>query len=79
MANREAHLAYVAKAENKVKVAGPMFADDNETMEGSLLVIEAETSAEVDAWSQGDPYRQAGLFDRVEIHPFKWVIGKNER
>ena len=74
LANREAHLAYAATTE-MIRMAGPLFADDGETMIGSLIVVEAKDRAAVEAFRVNDPYVQAGLFDRVEIHPFRWSLG----
>lgn len=75
LANREEHLKYAAGFADKLKMAGPVFLDDGETMAGSLLLIEAETKAEIEAFSAGDPYAKAGLFESVDIRPFKQSIG----
>lgn len=78
MANREAHLAYVAEHIDKVKVAGPLFADDGTTMVGSMLLMEAGSVAEIEAWSEADPYRKAGLFEEVKINQINWSFGAPE-
>ena len=75
MANREAHLAYVAVNADKVPAAGPLL-DEDGRMKGSLLIIEADDRNAVEAFSAADPYRQAGLFDRVEIHAWRQSVGK---
>ncbi len=75
MANRSAHLDFVAASNGKVKVGGPMLSDDGETMIGSILIIEADSLSEAQSWSALDPYARAGLFERVDIHPWKWVVG----
>ena len=76
MATREAHLAYV-KATNLVTfhVGGPFLSDDR-TMIGSMLIVEAESRAKLDAFVAGDPYGKAGLFRSVEIRPWKVTVGK---
>ena len=74
-ANRPAHLQY-AGASGAIRMAGPMLADDGETMTGSLFVIEAEDLDAARRFNAEDPYTQAGLFERVEIHPFRWLIGE---
>ena len=61
LANREAHLAYVQET-GCVRIAGPFLDDTHETMIGSLVIIEAETRADAEAWAAGDPYAKAGLF-----------------
>lgn len=67
MATREAHLAYVANMGEAVRLLGPLLDEDGE-MKGSLLIVEVEDIAEARLFSAGDPYVQAGLFERVEIH-----------
>ena len=75
MATREAHLAYVRGFLDRLPAAGP-FLDANDNMAGSMLIFEAESLAEAEAFSANDPYRQAGLFERVEIRPFRLTLGK---
>lgn len=72
MANREAHLAYVAET-GVVLFGGPMITDGE--MRGSLLVIEADSMDAARDWAAQDPYGLAGLFDSVEITEWKKVIG----
>ncbi len=68
---RPAHLAHLdplAKA-GRVKLAGP-FLDKT----GSLIVVEAESLAEVWALGARDPYVTEGVFNRVEVKPFTAVL-----
>lgn len=74
LANRDAHLSYVADT-GKVKIAGPLLSDDGETMCGSLIILDVDDIAAAKDWCENDPYAKAGLFDRVEIRPWKWVVG----
>jgi uncharacterized protein YciI len=60
----------------RVRVAGPTLAADSETMNGSLLIVEAEDLAAVEAFVADDPYSQAGLFETVVIRPFHWGLGQ---
>lgn len=76
LANREEHLKYAGDFLGMIKLAGPMFLDDGETMAGSMLIMEADTKAEIEAFSEGDPYRKAGLFQTVDIRPFVQSLGK---
>ncbi|TKB80840.1 MAG: hypothetical protein E8D45_02495, partial [Nitrospira sp.] len=41
---------------------------------GSLIVIEAESLHEAQAFAQQDPYTVHGVFARVEVHPFMQVL-----
>jgi len=74
MAAREAHLAYVREHISLVKIAGPLL-DDEGQMAGSMFVIEAPDKAAVEAFSAADPYRLAGLFERVEVRSWKVTVG----
>ncbi len=79
LATREAHLAWVGDHAAIVLMAGPVFQDDGETMAGSTFVIEADDLAAARAWAADDPYSKAGVFDTVEIRPFRWAIGDGPR
>ena len=73
MDNREAHLAYI-KETGVVSQAGPLL-DDAESMIGSLIVLEVANLDAARDWAANDPYAKAGLFDSVELIPWKKVIG----
>jgi uncharacterized protein YciI len=70
MANREAHLAYMKSLGDQVKLGGP-YLDGQDQMAGSLIIVEADTIEAAQAISANDPYRLAGLFETVEITPFR--------
>ncbi len=73
MANREAHLAYVAES-GVVSQAGPLL-DEGGNMCGSLLILDVEDMAAAQAWADNDPYAKAGLFGSVQLIIWKKVIG----
>ncbi len=73
MATREAHFAY-ARGQGVVRLGGP-FLDPAGDMAGSLIIIEAEDLAAAQAFSDNDPYKLAGLFERVEIRPWRATFG----
>ena len=70
LANYDAHKAYLGSSPLKIVISGPLLAEDNETMIGSLFLFEAETKAEVVAFNAADPFSKAGIWERVDIHPF---------
>lgn len=72
--NRPNHLAYLTSLGAALKFAGPFTAEDGETMNGSLIVVEAPSPAAARAIADGDPFARAGLFASVEIRPWKWSI-----
>lgn len=73
-ANRQDHLAYVEET-GCVAVAGPFLAEDGESMNGSLIVLDVPDRAAAEAWAAKDPYALAGLFQSVEIRAWKRLIG----
>ena len=77
LANRPDHLAYIFENPG-VAVAGPFLDEDGETMIGSMIVLDVKTRSEAENWARSDPYARAGLFDRVEIHSWKHLIGRLE-
>lgn len=74
MAVREAHLAYIGEHIERVKLAGPLL-DEAGEMAGSLILYEADSLAEAQAFSDADPYKAAGVFERVEISAMKITRG----
>ncbi len=73
-ANRPAHLEWLAGLGDVVRAAGP-FLDDDGAPAGSLIVIEADSRQAAAEIAARDPYRRAGVFEEVEIRPWKWLIG----
>lgn len=71
--NRSAHLAYIADT-GVVEMAGPLLNDTGE-MAGSLVILEVESLDAANTWAANDPYAKAGLFENVQISPWKKVIG----
>jgi uncharacterized protein YciI len=71
LANYDSHKAYLATTSPvAIVVSGPLLADDGETMIGSLFVVEADDRGAVEHFHRNDPFFLAGVWDRVEIHPF---------
>lgn len=73
LANRDAHVKYWNES-GRIAAGGPFTTDDGAAMTGSLLVIEAKDRAEIETLVENDPYTKAGLFARVEIRAWKWVL-----
>lgn len=58
-------------AQGRVILAGPLIDKC-----GSLIILEASSLAEAEAFAQSDPYTIHGVFERVEVHPFQQVFPK---
>ena len=71
-ATRPAHLEHLK--DPIVKMAGPLLDEDGNPC-GSLIILEADTRDQADAWAAADPYAHAGLFREVVIKPWNKVIG----
>ena len=74
MANRDAHIEYAGQAGDRLKFAGPLL-DDDGLMCGSMIVVEAASKEAAELVAANDPYNRAGLFESVEILPWKGVLG----
>lgn len=74
--HRPAHLANLEPLvkQGRVVLAGPLT-----DKAGSLIIIEADSQAEAEAFAQTDPYTVHGVFARVEVHPFMQVLPKTEQ
>ena len=75
--NRPAHLAYLEAHASQILLGGPLPNDDGSAMTGSLLVLDFADRAAAEAFAEGDPYNQAGLFESVAIKPFRKVFPKD--
>ena len=76
-ANRDAHLAHIGAADGAIVQAGPFLDAAPESgggMCGSLLIFEGDLAG-AEAWAAADPYAAAGLFQSVDIRPWKKVVG----
>ena len=69
---REEHLAKVKVLKNNGKVLyGGAILDDAGTMTGSVMVYEVESRKELDELHKGEPYITAGVWQKIEIKPFR--------
>jgi uncharacterized protein YciI len=72
---RKAHLDFIQGLPGVMKLGGPLL-DENGAMAGSLMIIEAQDLAAAKAFNATDPYTQAGLWQSVDIRPFRTTIGQ---
>jgi uncharacterized protein YciI len=78
---RTAHLArlHALRDAGRLLLAGPCPAIDAEDpgpagFSGSIVIAEFESLEAARAWAQVDPYVAAGVYDRVDVRPFKPVL-----
>jgi len=81
LANRPAHLARLnqLQEEGRLLLAGPFPAIDSPDpgpagFSGSLIVAEFTDLAAAQAWADADPYLVAGVYENVDVRPFKRVL-----
>jgi uncharacterized protein YciI len=72
LANRPAHLEFLDANVSKL-VHGGATLDAEGKPAGSLLIVEAENIADVQALTAADPYAKAGLFESSVVRPFREV------
>jgi uncharacterized protein YciI len=75
-AKRPEHVEYLQSLGDTLVLAGPFTEADGETMNGSLIVIEATSLQAAKDIAAGDPFAKVGLFASVEIRPWLWVFNK---
>ncbi|WP_027071774.1 YciI family protein [Luteimonas sp. J29] len=81
MAARERHLQRLVALRDagRLLLAGPCPAIDAEDpgpagFSGSLVVAEFGSLEEARAWAEADPYVESGVYERVEVRPFRRVL-----
>lgn len=74
LANRPDHVEFLKGLGENLKLAGPFTSENGDGMDGSLLIVEAESQAAAEAMVSNDPYAGAGLFASTEVKPWKLVI-----
>lgn len=79
--SRADHLARLEelKQQGRLVMAGPCPAIDSEDpgdagFLGSLVVAEFADLASAQSWADSDPYVAAGVYESVEVRPFKHVL-----
>ena len=78
---RPAHLERLQTLlnEGRLLIAGPNPTIDSEDpgsagFSGSVIVAEFDTLEAAQAWADDDPYIKAGVYEKVEVRPFKKVL-----
>ena len=71
---RQTHLDWINAQAPRVKAAGPMYAEDGQTPVGSMFILEADSLAHANALCAQDPYTSAGLWAKLEIRQFNWIV-----
>jgi len=67
---RPRHKDYLGAVADRIAFAGPLLADDGETMVGSLLAIDFPDREAARAWLAQEPFTQAGVYAGSTVHAF---------
>ena len=71
---RPKNMEFLAAAEDRMVVAGPLLDRDRKGMTGSMIIIDFPDRKSVEEWVASSPLTKAGVYQSVEIHEFtiKW-------
>jgi uncharacterized protein YciI len=67
---RPEHKAYLGAVADRIAFAGPLVAEDGQTMIGSLLAINFDSRAAAQAWLDHEPFTRAGVYAASSVHGF---------
>lgn len=67
---RPEHKAYLGEQAARIAFAGPLLADDGQTMVGSLLAIDFPDREAAQRWLAQEPFSLAGLYAGTTVHAF---------
>lgn len=71
--HRPDHLAYATRAHAEGRLL--FAAATQDPVDGAILVLSAESEAEIHAWVAGDPYARAGLIRSVAVREIAVAVG----
>ena len=71
--NREGHFEHLRANRDAIVMCGPLMNEDRTAPIGSLLVVDFEDRAAVEAFAAADPYKKGGVFKSVVIYPYKSI------
>jgi uncharacterized protein YciI len=72
---RPAHLEGISpRVERGEIVAGGAILDDDGHIVGSAVIADFPSRAKLDAWLAADPYVTQGVWQRVEVKPYRLVV-----
>lgn len=74
---RAAHLEGARRmAERGEIIAGGAILDEAGNMIGSSTIVEFPSREDLDAWLARDPYVTGGVWQRIEVRPFRLAVAR---
>jgi uncharacterized protein YciI len=68
---RPEHKAYLGAVADRIAFAGPFVSDEDQSMVGSLLVIDFPSRAAAQEWLAAEPFTKAGLYASTAVYAFQ--------
>jgi uncharacterized protein YciI len=76
LATRPRHLERIEPfVDSSNALVGGAILDDDGRMIGSVLVMDFDTRDELDDWLRNDPYTTEGVWQRVDVRPYRAAVG----
>jgi uncharacterized protein YciI len=73
---RPSHLVAIAPlVEDGHVLVGGAILNEADEMIGSMLLVDFPDRAAVDAWLGADPYVTGGVWQEIEVSPFRTAVG----
>lgn len=69
-----AHAQYMRDHAAHVRIGGPLLSEDGAHRRGVLVLGEFDSAQQAQRFVDQEPYRRAGVFDRVTVHPFQMIM-----
>lgn len=73
---RPEHLRQIEPRVDRGEIlVGGAILDEAGDMVGSVLLVDFETRDELDAWLRTDPYVTGGVWQEIEVQPYRPAVG----
>lgn len=77
--NRAAHIEYLTANKHLLLAAGALIDDDGTGGNGAILIVDTDDRAEAERFIANDPFRKAGLFEKVTITRWRKAFFDKQR
>ena len=74
--HRDAHFSYIESIMDELLVAGPVQPTSDSGWKGSVFLYATDDQEKAKSLLHNDPYHRAGIYRKVEAHPFLPAAGR---
>lgn len=78
-AHQAAHKKYLDDNRHRLLAAGAMLNDNGDSAHGGVLIVDTGSREEAEEFVKGDPFSEAGLFEKVVITRWRKAFFNRER